>query len=192
MKSADLNSKFISFSEEELLKEMLINDEAFEYIYMKNKDYCINFLKSKNANLEDALDIYQDATIVLYEKIQSKSLILTCKIRTFITQICYNQLLTKFNNTKFKNTKFEENFEDNYKDWFEEESESNIEKMNSLLKELELLKSNNDKCYERLRLLYYEKLSMKEIAQKLNFGTEVSARNQVHKCREELKRKIGV
>jgi RNA polymerase sigma factor (sigma-70 family) len=149
-------------------------------------------MKKMNANEEDAIDIYQDATIVLYEKIQNKSLKLTCKISTYLTQICSNQLLTRFNNAKFKNTKFEENFEDKYDDWFEEENESNTDKMNILLKEFEILKINNDKCYERLKLRYYENLSMKEIAKKLNFDTEVSARNQVHKCRELLKRKIGV
>ncbi len=192
MKSANLYTKFKNYSEQELLNEMLKNEDAFNFIYLKCKEPCINFMKKMNANVEDASDIYQDATIVLYEKIQNKSLKLTVKIETYLTSICKYQLLSRFNNVKSKNTIFEENLEEKYDDWIEEENESNTEKMNVLLKEFDILRTNNDKCYERLRLFYYENLSMKEIAKKLNFDTEVSARNQVHKCRKELKMKIGV
>lgn len=191
MKSDNLYTKFKNYSEQELLDEMLINDDAFNYIYIKSKDYCINYMIKMNANVEDAIDIYQDATIVLYEKIQNKSLNLTVKIETYLTSICKYQLLSRFNNVKSKNTIFEENLEEKYEDWFEEENESNTEKMNVLLKEFDILRTNNDKCYERLRLFYYENLSMKEIAKKLDFDTEVSARNQVYKCRKELKMKIS-
>ncbi len=192
MKSANLYTKFKNYSEQELLHEMLKNEDAFNFIYLKCKEPCINFMKKMNANEEDAIDIYQDATIVLYEKIQNKSLSLTVKIETYLTSICKYQLLSRFNNVKSKNTIFEENLEEKYDDWFEEENESNTEKMNVLLKEFDILRTNNDKCYERLRLFYYENLSMTEIAKKLSFKDELSARNQVHKCREELKRKIGV
>jgi RNA polymerase sigma factor (sigma-70 family) len=191
MKSDNLYAKFKNYSEQELLDEMLKNEDAFNFIYLKCKEPCINFMKKMNANEEDAIDIYQDATIVLYEKIQNKSLKLTCKISTYLTQICSNQLLTRFNNAKFKNTKFEENFEDKYDDWFEEESESNFEKMNALLNEFEMLKSNNDKCYERLKLFYYENLSMTELAIKLNLKDANVAKNLVKRCRDSLKIKVG-
>jgi RNA polymerase sigma factor (sigma-70 family) len=191
MKSASLYTKFKNYSEQELLHEMLKNEDAFNFIYLKCKEPCINFMKKMNANVEDAIDIYQDATIVLYEKIQNKSLKLTVKIETYLTSICKYQLLSRFNNIKSKNTILEENLEEKNDDWFEEENESNTEKMNILLKEFDILKTNNDKCYERLRLFYYENLSMKEIAIKLTLKDDKTAKNLVNRCRDNLKIKVG-
>lgn len=56
-------------SAESLIRLIRLKDEsAFNQVYKNCRDYCINFLKSNGVNNENAIDIFQDAMIVLYEK----------------------------------------------------------------------------------------------------------------------------
>lgn len=147
---------------------------------------------SKGASEIDALDIYQDATIVLYEKIRDTEFRLTSSIQTYLNSICYYQLLARSKSSYTKKIVLKEEVDENVQDWFEEETEIVNAKVERIIKEFENLKANGDKCYERLRLFYYEKLTMGEIASKLGFSNADSAKAQVDKCRSALKRILGV
>ena len=185
-------SEFDNFTDSQLLGVMLTNDNAHSCIYLRHKAYCINFMMRKGALVNDALDIYQDATIVLYEKIQNPGFRLTCSIQTYLNSVCYYQLLSRAKSSYTKKVVFTDNIDENSQDWFEEESEIINVKIERLLKEFKNLKATGDKCYERLRLFYYEKLTMGEIAARLGFSNAESAKVQVDKCRSVLKKILGV
>ena len=184
--------EFDDYTDNQLLQEMKTNDNAHSYIYLKHKTYCINFLFNKGSLENDAQDIYQDATIILYEKVQNPEFRLTCSIQTYLNSVCYYQLLSKAKSNYAKKIVHAEDIDENVKDWFEEETELTNEKIEKLLKEYENWKVIGHKCYERLRLFYYEKLSMKEIASRLGFSDAVSAKSQIDKCRSRLKIILGV
>ncbi|MBI3139990.1 MAG: sigma-70 family RNA polymerase sigma factor [Sphingobacteriales bacterium] len=185
-------SEFDNLNDIQLLEVMLTNDNAHSCIYLRHKTYCINFMMSKGASEIDALDIYQDATIVLYEKIRDTEFRLTSSIQTYLNSICYYQLLARSKSSYTKKIVLKEEVDENVQDWFEEETEIVNAKVERIIKEFENLKANGDKCYERLRLFYYEKLTMGEIASKLGFSNADSAKAQVDKCRSALKRILGV
>ena len=147
---------------------------------------------SKGASEFDAKDIYHDATIVLYEKIQNPAFKLTCSIQTFLNSICFYQLRAKAKSSYNLKTVHTDNVDESIYDWFEEETEIDNTKIERIVKEFEKLKATGDKCYERLRLFYYNKLTMEEIAARLGFSNSDSAKSQIDKCRKTLKKILGV
>ena len=140
-----------------------------------------------HVNAISAIALDCDSKIVLYEKNQNPEFKLTCSIQVYLNSICYYQFLARLKSSYTKKMVHTDDFDENSQDWFEEETETNNTKIERLLKEFEILKVNGDKCYERLKLFYYDKLSMAEIASKLEFSNAVSARNQVNRCRGKLK-----
>lgn len=185
-------SEFENFTDIQLLGAMLTNENAHSCIYLRHKTYCINYMKTKGASEDDAIDIYQDATIVLYEKIRNPEFKLTCSIQTYLNSVCYYQFLARMKSSYNKKVVLREDIDENAQDWFEEETEIINAKIERLLKEFENLKVRGDKCYERLRLFYYKKLTMLEIASMLGFSNDKSAKVQVDKCRSALKKILEV
>lgn len=184
--------EFADFTDIQLLDKMSSNENAHTCIYLRHKEYCIKFLMSKGASEHDAMDIYQDATIVLYEKIKFSDFKLTCSIQTYLNSICHFQFLGRLKGNYTKKIILTEDIDESLNDWFEEETEIVNERVEKLNKEFENLKTNGDKCYERLRLFYYEKLTTAEIAIKQGLTNADSAKSQISKCRNLLKRKLGI
>jgi RNA polymerase sigma factor (sigma-70 family) len=184
--------QFQHFTDERLLDAMLNDDAAHSCIYLRHKSYCINFMMSKGASENDAIDIYQDATIVLYQKIRSRDFKLNSSIQTYLNSVCYNQLRARGKSSYNKKTVLTEDIDENVHDWFEEVNEESQIKINKIVNALGNLKVKGDKCYERLRLFYYDNLTMAEISVKLGFTNADSAKAQVDKCRSLLKKILGV
>ena len=185
-------SEFDNLTDTQLLDEMLSNGNAHACVYIRHRTYCLNFMMSKGASEHDALDIYQDATNILYEKIQNPEFRLTCSIQTYLNSVCYYQLLAKAKSGYYTKIVLTDDVDENIQDEFEEETDIVNAKIERLLVAFEELKAKGDKCYERLRLFYYKKLTMGEIAEKLGFSNADSAKVQVDKCRSALKNILGV
>ncbi len=185
-------AEFASLSDVQLLEIMLTNEKAHSCIYLKHKSYCISFMRSKGSSESDALDIYQDATIVLYEKIQSAGFILSCSLQTYLNSICFNQLLCRNTSSYNKKIELKDEIDENVQDWFVENDELINEKINIVLSALNNLKSNGDKCYERLNLFYYHKLKNEEIAIRLGLKDATTVKNLINRCRVKLKEIIGI
>lgn len=149
-------------------------------------------MKKYGADEVDAVDIYQDATIVLYEKMKRGNFKLTASIQTYLNQICYNQFLARNKSSYNKKTVLTDEIDENINDWFEEYSSSKNEKIEIILRELDKLKKENDICYERMRAFYYHKLTTADIAEKFGLKDSNSAKEQLSKCRKKIKNKIGL
>jgi RNA polymerase sigma factor (sigma-70 family) len=188
MKAVNYCTEFENFPDSQLLAAMSENDNAHSCVYERHKKYCINFMLSKGAEEDAAMDIYQDATIVLYEKVRNPEFKLTCSIQTYLNSICYNQMRARKKGSYETKTVLTDDVDENINDWFEEENESDNLKIEKILKELGHMKERADKCHERLRLFYYESLSMADIAKRLGFSNADSAKAQIDKCRSALKK----
>jgi DNA-directed RNA polymerase specialized sigma24 family protein len=181
-------SEFEFFSDNQLLDAMLKNDNAHSCIYLRHKTYCIKFMLSKGVSENDVLDIYQDATIILYEKVKKGDFNLTSKLQVYLNTVCWYQFLARIKSKHSKVIFYPGEIDETIANDFTEGDELKNEMVEHLLNELSKMKENGNKCDERLRLFYYEKLTMDEIAKRLEFfGGAVSARNQIYKCREDLK-----
>ena len=72
-----------------LLQGLAQNDKkAIETIYKENFNLIQALVVNNNGSTEDAKDIFQEAMIVLYQKVQSGSFELNCQIKTFVYSVC--------------------------------------------------------------------------------------------------------
>jgi RNA polymerase sigma factor (sigma-70 family) len=170
----------------------LANDERyFTQVYNEHKDYSLRFLR-KMYNDDDLLkDIYQDATIVLYENSKKPNFTLTCSIQTYLNSICRNRLLTLRRN-KVNTLVNADDFDPNVSDWFDDEEYNEVkeERLTAIENALLKLKETGGQCYQILKMQYYERFSMGKIAQLLGMKNEDSAKSQASKCRSKLKKSV--
>jgi RNA polymerase sigma factor (sigma-70 family) len=174
--------------EDRILIEQLKTDIKYlDIIYTKHKSYCLNFMRKYHADSEVIKDIYQDSVIVLYEKVRSKSFVLTSSIQTYLNSICYNQVITHFKKDS-KNSQISEEINPNTNDWFDEvEDGENEKEFTSLEKALVKLKEAGGNCYEILQRFFFQKQSNLEIAEAMNYSNADNVKNQKSRCQKRLK-----
>jgi RNA polymerase sigma factor (sigma-70 family) len=189
----DYCNEIKDLKDHEILALTSNNDNIFKCVYNKHKSYCLNFLKSKGANEDEAIDIYQDAAIILHEKSRDAKFVLTSNIQTYLNAVCFNKLRAKRGSKAEKNTVFIEGIEhENATDWYDDEESETREKLDQIVAVISVLKEKGDKCYERLHLFYYQKMSNSEIAKKLGLKDENVVKTAIQRCRGLLKRELGL
>jgi RNA polymerase sigma factor (sigma-70 family) len=140
-----------------------------------------------NNDSELISDLYQDAMIVLHQKVKDPSFQLTCSIQTYINSICRNQLLNKFKE-KSRFISNGDDFDPGISDWFEDEFEDEKEnRLTTLEKALDHLKEKGEKCYEILTRFFYQKQSMDEIAAAMGYTNGDNVKNQKSRCQKKMK-----
>lgn len=134
----------------------------------------------------EARDVYQEAMIVLYENIRKSGFRLTCKVKTYLYSISRNIWLKQLNR-KLPTSDLDdsERFVDVNRDFEKhEEKEAQLAKVRASLDEL------GEPCYSILTYFFFQRLTMEEIAGKLNYTNAANAKNQKYKCFKRLKAKV--
>jgi len=163
--------------------------DGLTYAYKYHREYCMNFMKSKYYNHEEIQDIFQDAVIVLYEKVQHSDFELTCSIQTYLNSICRNQIFIRLKKAG-KFVQGDEETDDNsnsFLDWFEESDGVNHDRVKIIQLVLLEWKSQSLKCYEILVRFFYRKQSMSQIAYDLGYTNADNSKNQKARCQQKLK-----
>ena len=169
--------------------EKLRNDPRhFEVVYKNYRDNTFRWLSKYHKNFEEIQDVYQDAVIVLYENSRRPDFQLTASIQTYLNSICRNQLLTKHrNNSKMHLVEISE-YDSKITDWFNynEYAEDKEERLSLLERAFEQFRIKNEKCYQILKMQYFDKFKMSRIAELVGLSTSRSAITQANKCRGKL------
>ena len=71
------------------------HDEALDELYRNFPAFKNSFIKS-GGNKLDAEDIFQDALLILIEKVTDRDFILTCNVNSYLFSICRNLTLEHF------------------------------------------------------------------------------------------------
>lgn len=160
----------------EILDRIKKADEgALKYLYQKYYRMMVRMVINNSGTEEEAQDIFQDSLIIFWEKVINNELQLTSKISTYLYSICLN-LWRKELDRKKRLSREEKDGE-----IIPEHDQNEIVKiMHSCINEL------GDTCKQVLTLYYFEKLSMKEIAETLNFSNADTAKTKKYKCKQEL------
>ena len=66
------------------------NSAILEYVYLTYYPIIEGYIIHNQGNREQAEDVFQDAMIVVYNRIKSSELILTCKFGTYLYAVCKN------------------------------------------------------------------------------------------------------
>jgi len=157
------------------------NDKGLDCLYKICSRSIKKFILDNNGNEDDAMDVIQDSIIIFYEQIKNNNLTLECSVSTYLYSVSRNLWLRKIKfNGRFTNDLSEYIYID----------ESITGEFDDDLREKEFLKLFNElaeRCRDILIYFYYDKISMKDIMNKMNFKSEQSAKNKKHKCLNYLK-----
>jgi len=139
---------------------------------------------ASGGNETDAQDIFQDALLIFIKKISNFDFWLSSSISTFLFGICKNLNYERMRKSmKKKSNELQLQDEDitNSIELFVEEEKK--------YKELdEVLVKIDKKCLKILQMFYYQKLSMKVIAENLGLKSETSAKTKKYKCLEKARK----
>ena len=173
-------------NEQLLLKGLASNDsKAIETIYKENFNMVQALVLNNNGSYDYARYIFQEAIITLYEKTQSDSFILTCKINTYVYSVSKRLWLKKLQ---------QRGRYSNQLDIIEEvvpvEEDLEIhEKRNAEYAIMDrALNSLGEPCKSLLESFYVNKMDMQALAKEFGYTNADNAKNQKYKCLMRLKK----
>ncbi len=173
------------FNQTVLLQGLARNDKkAIETIYKENFNLIQALVVNNNGSTEDAKDVFQEAMIVLYQKVKSDSFELNCQIKTFMYSVCRRLWLKRLmQQSKYS---LHENTEDLV---LVDEEMDDHEKRNGEFVMMEKAMANlGEPCKSLLEAFYLQKKGMQEIASSFGYTNAENAKTQKYKCLMRLKK----
>lgn len=158
--------------------------QAIETIYKENFSLIQALVVNNNGSAEDAKDVFQEAMIVLYQKVQSGSFELNCQIKTFVYSVCRRLWLKRL--MQQSRYTLHENTEDLV--LVDEEVEEHEKRDADFTMMEKAMGSLGEPCKSLLEAFYLEKKNMQEIAASFGYTNAENAKNQKYKCLMRLKK----
>ena len=172
--------------EQELLRGLAIsNRQAIETIYKDNYNMVQAFILNNSGSSDDARDIFQEAMIVLYQKVKSGSFELNCQLKTYLYSVCRRLWLKRLGQWQRSISEV-----DGLRDTVpvEDEMERHDQRNQDFQIMEQSLNSLGEPCRSLLKAYYLEMKSMVEIAGDFGYTNADNAKNQKYKCLMRLKK----
>lgn len=137
-------------------------------------------------SFEEAKDLFQDALIIYYEKVERTEVVLKYSEKSYLFGIARHLW-----NKHYKESSYQVPL-DQFGAGFDEGlelSDPGYEEI-SAPRLMRLLQTAGQKCMELLSAFYYERMDMKEIASRFGFSGSRSATVQKFKCLEKVKETV--
>ena len=172
---------------EQLLLQGLAKNEkrAIETIYKENYNVVQALIINNNGTTDDAKDIFQEAMMVLYQKVKSGTFELNCQIKTYIYSVSRRLWLKRLlHQNRFSLT-------DNHHDLqtvVEDDMEENDRRDAEFAMMEKALNSLGEPCKSLIEAFYIQKKSMQDIAVSFGYTNADNAKNQKYKCLTRLKK----
>ena len=172
--------------ERALIKGLAANDfEATETIYRENYPAIEAFIIKNNGVHDDARDVFQEAMIILFERVQSGDFELTSLIKTYLYSVSRRIWLKKLQKLNRQYPAME-----NVSEIVAVEDQ--IESHGRVSQDLDMMQKSLEKmgepCKSLLEAFYLQKKSMPEIAAAFGYTNADNAKNQKYKCLLRLKK----
>jgi len=158
--------------------------EAFRKAY-ENFTTIRKMIISMGGSVEDAKDIFQDALVIFYQMALKPDFKLNASVKTLLYSISKNLWLKKVRDYKSKFV-MAGSIDSDYEaeESFEQQTTEELKTVTAL----QVVEALGDPCKLLLQLFYYHNLSMKEIAERLGYSSENTAKAQKYKCIERGKK----
>jgi len=177
----------------QFLRQSTHRKKGLEYLY-QSFEKISKGLQKLGAEQDQTKDIFQEAILVFYHQAQKIDFELSCQPSTYLFGICQNI----FRNKKRKedkqntlsNTDFLIEFSDkNFENQEEQNQENDIYKSEEAVSILrQLLTQLGEPCKKLLTGYYVDQFSMKELAKKLGYNSDATAKAQKYKCLQRAKK----
>jgi RNA polymerase sigma factor (sigma-70 family) len=173
-------------NEQALLKGLARNEtKAVETIYRENYNMVQALIINNNGSADDAKDVFQEAMIVLYEKVRSGTFELNCQIKTYVYSVCRRIWLKKLQQQSRYSGEIG-NIEETVP---VEEDISDHDKRNAEFEMMDkAIGSLGEPCKSLLEAFYLQKRNMQEIATSFGYTNADNAKTQKYKCLMRLKK----
>ena len=191
---------YSKLSDQELIIEIRKNSDALGVVYTRCKPNCLKSMRRKTNNQVSEVileEVFQDACIVLYEKIVKGEFVLTTFIQNYLYVVCYNQLMDVLRKNKLSTEYFEITDQDDDEnpigdnssitDLLDEIDNSNEPLFVAIEHALEIIRNAGGHCYELLIQFWYHRKKMDELAELFGYTNAANTKNQKARCQERLR-----
>jgi RNA polymerase sigma factor (sigma-70 family) len=161
------------------------SEEALNKLYAGYYSMVLQFILNNNGDEDDAKDVYQEAIIVLYNKIKSGNFELSSKLKTYIYSVSRRIWLKKLAQQSKKTSNIAD-FEDVLA--VDEDVEQHEQKDMQFDKMEAALESLGEPCKTIIQDFYIHSLSMQDICEKFGYTNTDNAKTQKYKCLQRLKK----
>ncbi|HYF66961.1 MAG TPA: sigma-70 family RNA polymerase sigma factor [Ohtaekwangia sp.] len=173
------------YFDELIITEIRKNNEvALQELYKTHYPMVFHLICSNTGTEQEAKDVYQEAIIAFYERVQQPDFVLTCKIKTYLYAVARRLWLKRLGEKKrFQGMEEVETFfgiEDEMTNL--DEREKTFQLMKDALDRL------GDPCRSIIEDFYLNNHSMDEIRDKFGYTNADNAKNQKYKCLQRLKK----
>jgi len=177
----------INYTEKELVSGIIKeNNDVILYIY-KNSFRPVRHLITRNSGSEeDARDIFQDSLVVLYKKLKTGSLKLSCSVSTFLYSIARLLWLKEL---RIRGKEIISS--DNYDSWVDEESNIvRIYEQNERLRFYRrIFEQLSEDCRKILRMVM-KSFTISEITSIMGYSSVQHTKNRRYRCKKALVNRI--
>lgn len=162
------------------------SSEALKIVYQTNFSLISQFVVQNSGNAEDAKDVFQEAIIILYDKINKGDFVLSSRLQTYIYSVSRFIWLKKLNSKDLLITSLYQELEDTlvFEDDIEESQTKEVQ-FHLMEESLSLL---GEPCQSIILDFYIHNLSMQDICEKFGYTNANNAKTQKYKCLQRLKR----
>jgi len=169
-----------------LLQGLARDDKkAVETIYKQNYNTIQALIINNNGTADDAKDVFQEAMIVLYQKVKTGSFELNCQIKTYLYSVCRRLWLKRLlQQNKFLSSN------DNHEEIviIDEDIEEHEKRDVEFTMMEKAMNSLGEPCKSLLEAFYLQKRQMQDIASSFGYTNADNAKNQKYKCLMRLKK----
>ena len=158
--------------------------EIIEEIYSEYFPLIKHLVEINSGNKNDAKDVFQEALMVIYNKIEKSSFTLNSSFKTFLYSISRNIWFNQLRKRKV----FLNDFKDK-EDYIVKIDNKSIIKETCLNIEYDLFRQHFEKlsCTQKMLFkLFFENYSFKQIADILNYKNAAYARKEKYNCKNIL------
>lgn len=157
------------------------NEKALGLFYQDNFGKILHLVLKNSGSDDDARDVYQDGMMEVVLQIRGGRLDqLSSRLSTYLYSVCYYKWIDRLRQKgKTMQTDFDDDLETAVIE--EEDSAPYLPALEKVLMQI------GEKCLQLLKAFYYEKLTMTQIASKLGFADDNSAKSQKNKCMDKAR-----
>ncbi|MGF1925452.1 MAG: RNA polymerase sigma factor [Bacteroidia bacterium] len=161
------------------------SEEALNRLYIGYFPMVLQFILNNSGDESDAKDVYQEAIIVLYDKIKRGNFELSSKLKTYLYSVSRRIWLKKLAQQSKKSNNIAD-FEDVLV--VDEDFELHEEKDRQFDQMKNALDSLGEPCKTIIKDFYIHNLSMQDICEKFGYTNTDNAKTQKYKCLQRLKK----
>jgi RNA polymerase sigma factor (sigma-70 family) len=181
-----LSSTISDIKNKKIIDGLMANDpNAYLNLYENEFPKIYWHIRKNSGSFEQAKDVFQDALVIILEKVIQNNFDINCNFGTYLFSICKNLWFTQLKRNKRETIYPTDKFRDldGSVEFIDPgEKPEDYEFISHAIGNL------GSGCQKLLSLFYYEQQSWENIAEQLGYTSAANARNQKYKCLEKIRK----